>query len=360
MNNVKEIDDKPPSPPLQAPNALNSVLASPPSVPMNHAELMPSEFKTSPPLTSTEKNITEPNSGQQPLQHSPPPAAFDDGKGLLNAEHEKPKPNKNESPDCVTVTDAATNPSEIPEIKPALHASPFPKVYNEPPTLHAESSNITAEPEDKKESRNGQNMSDLTTPENNGHPNSKIPFLLDDDHDGSDSGTEEEQSAFMKELETFFKEKRMEFKPPKFYGEGLNCIKLWRAVMRLGGYDKVTSCKLWRQVGESFKPPKTCTTVSWTFRGFYEKALLEYERHKTHRGELNIPIVSNDPLHGDNQASKVGRARRDAAERAMKGWHSQRHLDNDEDKNALSLQKHEKQFKSLGKQQNIRVDNFNW
>ncbi|XLU61487.1 hypothetical protein S245_020696, partial [Arachis hypogaea] len=35
--------------------------------------------------------------------------------------------------------------------------------------------------------------------------------------------------------------------------------------------EQVTSCKLWRQVGESFKPPKTCTTVSWTFPGFYEK-----------------------------------------------------------------------------------------
>ncbi|KAL5678253.1 hypothetical protein ACJX0J_014384, partial [Zea mays] len=33
----------------------------------------------------------------------------------------------------------------------------------------------------------------------------------------------------------------------------------------------VTSCKLWHQVGESFKPPKTCTTVSWTFYNFYEK-----------------------------------------------------------------------------------------
>ena len=30
----------------------------------------------------------------------------------------------------------------------------------------------------------------------------------------------------------------MEFKPPKFYGEGLNCLKLWRGVTRLGGYDK--------------------------------------------------------------------------------------------------------------------------
>ncbi|KAJ7953259.1 AT-rich interactive domain protein [Quillaja saponaria] len=167
--------------------------------------------------------------------------------------------------------------------------------------------------------------------------------------------TEEDQLAFMKELENFFRERSLEFKPPKFYGEGLNCLKLWRAVTRLGGYDKVTSCKLWRQVGESFKPPKTCTTVSWTFRGFYEKALLDYERHKLRGGELTVPIASlAEPMNIENQASGSGRARRDAAARAMQGWHSQRLLGNGEvsdpiikDKNPMSMQKREKQLKSI-------------
>ncbi|KAF5186830.1 At-rich interactive domain-containing protein, partial [Thalictrum thalictroides] len=50
-----------------------------------------------------------------------------------------------------------------------------------------------------------------------------------------------------------------------------------------------------------------------------------------------------------------GRARRDAANRAMQGWHSQRLLGNGEvgdpiikDKNAISLQKREKQIKNIG------------
>ncbi|KAK4764030.1 hypothetical protein SAY87_013468 [Trapa incisa] len=180
-------------------------------------------------------------------------------------------------------------------------------------------------------------------------------FLLDENGEGSESGTEEEQSAFMKELENFFKEKSMEFKPPKFYGEGLNCLKLWRAVIRLGGYDKVTSCKLWRQVGEAFKPPKTCTTVSWTFRGFYEKALLDYERDKIHGGDIGSIASPTEPMSADNQASGSNRARRDAAARAMQGWYSQRLFTNGEvsdpiikDKSAKSLQKHEKQLKSGG------------
>ncbi|KAG9456619.1 hypothetical protein H6P81_001127 [Aristolochia fimbriata] len=178
--------------------------------------------------------------------------------------------------------------------------------------------------------------------------------------DGDESGTEEEQAAFMRELENFFRERNLEFKPPKFYGEGLNCLKLWRAVTRLGGYDQVTSCKLWRQVGESFNPPKTCTTVSWSFRCFYEKALLEYERHKVRGGELHVtasPLsepVGVDNQVGGNQASGSGRARRDAAARAMQGWHSQRLLGNGEvgdpiikDKGSVSLPKREKQLKSL-------------
>ncbi|KAG1363271.1 AT-rich interactive domain-containing protein 6 [Cocos nucifera] len=184
-------------------------------------------------------------------------------------------------------------------------------------------------------------------------------YTFDSFLDGDDSGTEEEQAAFMKELENFFRERGMEFKPPKFYGEGLNCLKLWRAVTRLGGYDQVTSCKLWRQVGESFKPPKTCTTVSWSFRIFYEKALLEYEKHKIRIGDLHVPISSlPETLVSDQQVSGIqssgsGRARRDAAARAMQGWHSQRLLGNSEvgdpiikDKSPMPLVKHDK-LKSL-------------
>lgn len=180
------------------------------------------------------------------------------------------------------------------------------------------------------------------------------PALLEDE-----DGTEEEQAAFMKDLEDFHKEMYLEFKPPKFYGEGLNCLKLWRAVTRLGGYEQVTSCKLWRQVGESFHPPKTCTTISWSFRIFYEKALLEYEKHKILTGELHIPATSlPEPLVyvqvGGNQTPASGRGRRDAAARAMQGWHS-RLLGNGEvgvpiakDRTPLSLIKGDKYQKTIG------------
>ncbi|KAL3514901.1 hypothetical protein ACH5RR_027618 [Cinchona calisaya] len=177
----------------------------------------------------------------------------------------------------------------------------------------------------------------------------------------ADDGTPEEQAAFIKELESFYRERGMDFKPPKFYGQPLNLCKLWRSVIRLGGYDRVTGSKLWRQVGESFHPPKTCTTVSWTFRIFYEKSVLEYERYKIQSGELQLPVAAvPESAVVDNegngyQASGSGRARRDAAARAMQGWHVQRHFGYGEvgepiikDKSPNNLQKRENKLKSIG------------
>ncbi|KAL6224347.1 hypothetical protein ACLB2K_003202 [Fragaria x ananassa] len=243
---------------------------------------------------------------------------------------------------------------------------------DEPATPHAGFSDVKAEEKNGKELENEVNGKEVTTPMNNGKSNLKYMFLSHDSrmYEGNDSGTEEEQIDFVKEIENFFKERSLEFKPPKFYGDAVNCLKLYRIVTRLGGYDKVTSSKLWKQVGASFKPPRTCTSLSYSFRGFYEKALLDYEKHEAHGGELSIPIpsqprpmsvdtkpmnVDTKPINVDNRASGSGRTRRDAASRAMQGWHSQRLLANGEvsepivkDKNATALQKQDKQLKTTG------------
>uniref|UniRef100_A0A1J3CJK7 AT-rich interactive domain-containing protein 5 n=1 Tax=Noccaea caerulescens TaxID=107243 RepID=A0A1J3CJK7_NOCCA len=177
-----------------------------------------------------------------------------------------------------------------------------------------------------------------------------------------EAGTREDQEGFIKEVEAFHKENFLEFKAPKFYGQPLNCLKLWRAVIKLGGYDVVTTSKLWRQVGESFHPPKTCTTVSWTFRIFYEKALLEYEKRLRQNGELNLPgaLVPSSGLEKEASSHQgsvgSGRARRDAAARAMQGWHAHRLLGSGEvtepnvkDKGLNSTPK-QKNLKNIGVQ----------
>ncbi|XP_057436824.1 AT-rich interactive domain-containing protein 5 isoform X2 [Lotus japonicus] len=204
---------------------------------------------------------------------------------------------------------------------------------------------------------------ELVTPKSRERNVREMKSVLNDTEvvDYDEPGASLEREAFMKELENFYRERSLEFKPPKFYGEPLNCLKLWRAVIRLGGYDVVTGSKLWRQVGESFHPPKTCTTVSWTFRIFYEKALLEYEKHKREIGELQLPVgVFPQPSSVEKettvyQAPGSGRARRDAAARAMQGWHAQRLLGYGEvaepvikDKNFNPTTKREKNLKSIG------------
>ncbi|GMI86296.1 hypothetical protein HRI_002298900 [Hibiscus trionum] len=305
---------------------------------------------------------------ETPGNVKPESSAISDFKTHTDSKSDSPSPSnhlqaaeattdvKNEtssvSPPKFTEIAKTETSSALPLSETNRDRNPIPTCLNEPEpfTPSPSFSDMKAKAEDVK---NGVDKPELPITPVNGGSNSELSLFLDGD--GNESGTEEEQSAFMAQLESFFKEKDIEFKPPKFYGEGLNCLKLWRAVIKLGGYDKVTSLKLWRQVGESFKPPKTCTTVSWTFRGFYEKALLDYERHKTAGGELNIPISSqSEAMNVDNQASGSGRARRDAAARAMKGWHSG-HFRNGEvsdpiikDKNSVSQQKREKQLKSLG------------
>lgn len=70
-----------------------------------------------------------------------------------------------------------------------------------------------------------EHQTETPVAKDNGNSSLKNLFLLDENDEGSESGTEEEQSSFMKELESFFRERSTEFKPPKFYGEGLNCLK---------------------------------------------------------------------------------------------------------------------------------------
>lgn len=47
----------------------------------------------------------------------------------------------------------------------------------------------------------------------------------DADDDDEDDGTPEDQAAFMREIENFYRERSLDFKPPRFYGQPLNCLK---------------------------------------------------------------------------------------------------------------------------------------
>ncbi|KAE8680342.1 AT-rich interactive domain-containing protein 5 [Hibiscus syriacus] len=192
-----------------------------------------------------------------------------------------------------------------------------------------------AEPLEKESNGDAALLSSSTPmsePERVEKPNS---WLLDPEMGEADeAGTLEDRAAFMKELESFYKDRSLEFKPPKFYGAPLNCLK-------------------------------TCTTVSWTFRIFYEKALLEYEKYKRENGEIQLPASllphasggKEFPMQSSGFLPGSGRARRDAAARAMQGWHTQRSVGYDEvtepiikDKISSPTPKREKHLKNIGLQ----------
>lgn len=54
---------------------------------------------------------------------------------------------------------------------------------------------------------------------------SNVNIFDTDTSGGGESGTEDEQTAFLMELDKFHKERSLDFKPPKFYGEPLNLLK---------------------------------------------------------------------------------------------------------------------------------------
>lgn len=59
-----------------------------------------------------------------------------------------------------------------------------------------------------------------------GMKSSNLSFLYEPPvAEGDESGTEEEQATFVKEVENFYKERSLEFKHPKFYKEDLNLLK---------------------------------------------------------------------------------------------------------------------------------------
>ncbi|WMV58361.1 hypothetical protein MTR67_051746 [Solanum verrucosum] len=154
----------------------------------------------------------------------------------------------------------------------------------------------------------------------------RFKFQLADGED--DEGSHKDQAAFLGKLVTVYREKAMEFKPPRFYGHQLNCLKLWRSVIRLGGYDRL---------------------------------LLQYERHMIQNGELQLPIALPPSSSGvDNEGSGYqifasGRAVRDSTIRCRLGRQEQYLFGYGEvaepivkERNANNMPKHAKSLKNTG------------
>ena len=67
------------------------------------------------------------------------------------------------------------------------------------------------------------------------------------------------------------------FKVPQIAGSELNLFKLYNGVTSRGGYELVSSSKLWRVIVQEFNLPPTATSASFTLRTHYQRCLLPYE-----------------------------------------------------------------------------------
>lgn len=180
--------------------------------------------------TNTVSDVKNLESHSTPLQEPP---------SILSSNSELPESSKVEAPDNSPIESkaghAAASKAEastaepcadsIAELPAESEAKPSFKVQAATPNRNAAPSDTELKNLNDTEIKDKVNKSELPTLPMNEKSNSAQLFLLDGNDEGSESGTEEEQSSFMEELENFFRDRSMEFKPPKFYGEGLNCLK---------------------------------------------------------------------------------------------------------------------------------------
>jgi hypothetical protein len=182
---------------------------------------------------------------QQPHQDSALSTPFDDKRSLVMPKVESEKDVKangtyNSEPETCAGDGIAISSSHVETAKPTVDAEIKPsdiqgatghdtwavvKWSNEPAEPQAGSSDDEAKGDNKRGSDDAKNNIDTPSPKSNGNSTPRRTFLLDENSGGSESGTEEEQNDFLSELHSFFSEKSMEFKPPKFYGDLLNCLK---------------------------------------------------------------------------------------------------------------------------------------
>jgi hypothetical protein len=64
------------------------------------------------------------------------------------------------------------------------------------------------------------------------------------------------------------------FKVPSIGGRELDLCKFFKAVIIRGGYQRVSTFKLWKEIVNEFEIPASCTSASFTLRNHYSRCLL--------------------------------------------------------------------------------------
>ena len=83
---------------------------------------------------------------------------------------------------------------------------------------------------------------------------------------------------FREELTKYYNLQGKEsFKYPIVSGKNLDLYKLYKEVLKRGGYQAVYENKQWKDVVSTLDLPSSCTSASFTVKRHYKKYLLSYE-----------------------------------------------------------------------------------
>jgi hypothetical protein len=63
---------------------------------------------------------------------------------------------------------------------------------------------------------------------------------------------------------------------PVLGGKRLDLLKIYKTVLEAGGYEQVTLHRGWKQVGDPFHFPATCTNSAYSLKSFYTKYLVNF------------------------------------------------------------------------------------
>lgn len=128
--------------------------------------------------------------------------------------------------------------------------------------------------------------------------------------------TQEAADLFQEEFEAFLQSTgRPVKKAPVFGGTPIDLSRLYKAVLRRGGYELVTQNKSWRDVGRILQLEDKSNNAAYTLRQVYQKHLLAFEEYDREREDS--ADASQGPLgHAGLAPSKRLSEPRDDAEEA--------------------------------------------
>ncbi|KAI8378016.1 uncharacterized protein BYT42DRAFT_614646 [Radiomyces spectabilis] len=118
-----------------------------------------------------------------------------------------------------------------------------------------------------------------------------------------------EYEDFMRQLKEFHDRKGTFLQTePVLGGKKLDLLKIYKTVIEAGGYDKVTQNRGWKQVGDPFNFPPTCTNSAYVLKSIYTRSLLGWEEEHYWKRPWNPPsdlveqkthnkVASSSPLN---------------------------------------------------------------